>query len=725
MTAITQLRQAGVDLSGLMSVLSQHLYSTPTVSVRELVQNAHDSIVRRQIEDPNWQENDKQGRIDIIPNAIKKTLHIIDTGAGLTEAEIHQYLATVGVGYTRKLREQQNNNDQLDNQNQPSSTTQPTDPAHQPAALIGMFGLGFLSAFVLASKVQVVSTSYQTPTLGHLYSSSNAQQYSVRPVDARATVGTEVIIHLSDDHLELTNPHTLIDILSHYCALLSVPIYVHKKVGQLEGLYDHNSSPDQHNDQPNDDPTISTSQNNQSSQNSQSNEHIVAINPDTPPWRLRDSRHPSQLRKDSLAFASRFEKNFEPICTLFIDAQTQKSNGSNDWHSDLTGMLWVQDGATYGTSDNRNLSVFLRGMLLDDNARDLLPSWAGFVGGVIESNQLVPTASREDLQRDKHFTAARHLLNEALIQGLSNIAKTQPEAWRRVLRRHNEALLGASLCDERLFALLMNDLQIPTSQGDMTAQSLIHKRTLHIILDNGAGFEDMLLRALGIAVADGGRYAVVPFLRRYASYNNLKVIELGTQSGNGQLFQKRLLAEPLKQWLEQHLCQNERLIAASFAPASLPLIVVPDREQALKRRLAEDDKDKKISQAALRLARQFTDNISDDKPAKLYLNMDNPAIKKILAQLERHLSGDKHNHEKTNGLDNGQGNEQNNELAVSAVVRQATNLLNAIKVLLFTHRDSNSTNNSDAAHASQLQQALSELNNSIEALLSQPHNPQN
>ena len=82
------------------------------------------------------------------------------------------------------------------------------------------------------------------------------------------------------------------------------------------------------------------------------------------------------------------------------------------------GLLWIQDGGTYGTSDNRNLSVFLRGMLLDDDARDLLPSWAGFVGGVIESNRLTPTASREDLQRDDHYAAIQHALAEALIAGL-------------------------------------------------------------------------------------------------------------------------------------------------------------------------------------------------------------------------------------------------------------------------------------------------------------------
>ena len=114
---ISQLRSTGVDLGGLMSVLSKHLYSTPMVALRELVQNAHDSILRRRLEQPDWQG---PSRIEVLADPQQGVLRIIDTGAGLTEAEIHSYLATVGVGYTRRLRES----------------------GHEDSGLIGMFGLG-------------------------------------------------------------------------------------------------------------------------------------------------------------------------------------------------------------------------------------------------------------------------------------------------------------------------------------------------------------------------------------------------------------------------------------------------------------------------------------------------------------------------------------------------------------------------------------------------------
>ncbi|MBS1160357.1 MAG: putative heat shock protein (hsp90 family) [Proteobacteria bacterium] len=556
---IAGLHRTDVDLPGLMSVLSKHLYSTPMVALRELVQNAHDSIIRRRIEQPDW---NAPARIDVGFDRAENVLRITDTGAGLTEPEIHAYLATVGVGYTRNLRQ----------------------TGHDNSGLIGMFGLGFLSAFVLAKRVTVNTTSYRDPGLGHSYSSTNAEQYSVIPIAARP-VGTEIILELQSDFQSLANSKRLQEILGHYCLLLKEPIYI---AGNAE-----------------------------------------ALNPEPPPWRQNDAArlHPVLERRRNLAFAARFEKNFEPICTLALHPGL---------HCTAAGLLWVQDGGSYGTSDNRNLSVFVRGMLLDDDARDLLPSWAGFIGGVIESSQLTPTASREDLQRDDHYRATQRAISEAVIEGLAEISRSQPEAWRRILARHNEALLGAALCDERLFLLIMDCVRIPSSRGDLPVREILSRGSLHVIFENRQGFEEMLFRIMGVPVAHGHRYAVVPFLRRWAQTKGVRLTELGTEQGNRQLFTLAELPTAQQAWLEEHLADGEKLIAARFHPEELPLVVVPDRDSELKRRLEADASDKQISQSALRLARQFTAKIDAEYDQRLYVNLDNPAIQTLL--LARHAA---------------------------------------------------------------------------------------
>jgi len=552
----SEIRRAGVDLNGLMTVLGKHLYSTPVVALRELVQNAHDSLVRRRLEQADWQE---AGRIEVHGDPVNGIVRIVDTGAGLTQQEIHDYLATVGVGYTRGLRQ----------------------AGEDDEGLIGMFGLGFLSAFVLARRVTVRTTSYQQPGLGHCYVSSNAEQYTVSPMPPRA-VGTEVVLELHGSYTHLAQEQTLRDILGRYCALLGEPIHI-----------GHDAR---------------------------------AINPEPPPWRPQAgvTLHPLQAQRRALEFAAHFERSFEPIACMPLRAEGG---------SDAVGLLWVQDGATYGTSDNRNLSVFVRGMLLDDDARDLLPPWAGFIGGVIESSRLTPTASREDLQRDDIYSAVQHALGEALIDGLVEIARQQPEAWRRILARHNEALLGASLCDDRLFQLLLEHVSVPSSQGDIRASELPSRGAVHVILDSGGGFEEMLFRAMGVPVAHGNRYAVVPFLRRWTQAKGMRLVELGTEQGNRALFQTDTLPEAELAWLQTHLGDGEQLLPAHFSPAELPVVVVPDREAELKRRLEDDENDKRVSMAALRLARQFTARIVARAPSRLYLNLDNPAVQALLAAM--------------------------------------------------------------------------------------------
>jgi molecular chaperone HtpG len=557
-TATSTIRTTGVDMSGLMTVLGQHLYSTPMVALRELVQNAHDSSIRRRLEAPHT--CNAEGYIRVEGDLSNNTVRVIDCGAGMTEQEVHRYLATVGTGYTRKLRSESKSDE-----------------------LIGMFGLGFLSAFVLAERVTVTTTSWQTPDQTWRYQSNNGEKYTLIPVTTGNTshnIGTVVELELRPIHHNLAGNGMLKRVLERYCSLLQVPVFV--------GSSD------------------------------------IALNNEQPPWRNTASNvipHAIQARKNALAFAARFENRFEPICTLPINPSAA---------SDLQGMLWVQDGGSYGTSDNRNLSVFVRGMLLDDDARDLLPPWAGFIGGVIESKQLTPTASREDLQRDDAYHTAQTHIADALISGLADIAQHQPEAWRRIIARHNEALLGAALCDPRLFELLANAVTIPTSQGDLPASALRHNGLLHVNLNAAGGFEDMLFRALKVPVARGERYAVLPFLREWVDRHGGSLIELGTEQGNKKIFTAAQLPAEELAWLSSHLSDGEKITPAYFDPAELPLIVVQDKEAELKRRIEADESDKRISIAALSLARNFTANIDGDIQSRLYINLNNSSIQTLL-----------------------------------------------------------------------------------------------
>ncbi len=134
--SVSQRQKFNLHLPGLLKVLAEHLYSSKKVGIRELIQNAHDSCVRRKIEAG---EADYRPRIDVSLDIPKRTVVIRDNGNGLTAEEIETYLATIGRGYTRELRERLS-----------------LDSPAEAAELIGQFGLGFLSAFLLAGEVTLL-----------------------------------------------------------------------------------------------------------------------------------------------------------------------------------------------------------------------------------------------------------------------------------------------------------------------------------------------------------------------------------------------------------------------------------------------------------------------------------------------------------------------------------------------------------------------------------------
>ncbi|MCP4138055.1 MAG: molecular chaperone HtpG [bacterium] len=564
-----ELHSTSVNLSALIELLSKHLYSTPTVVIRELVQNAHDSCVRRKIEALTGSDIDSYApKILITTDQARGILIIEDNGAGLTRDEIIEFIATIGSGYTRLLRE----ND-LDREVNDS--------------MIGYFGFGFLSAYVVTDRLDLTTTSYKDPNSGWHFVSTGAERYSIEPAEPRA-IGTRIQLHLSEQFHDLADSYITGSLLERYCCLLPVPVYL--------------------------------------------NHHSYPVNNLNPPWRTGDnSTSSSQLqKKEALEFAERFEHTFAPLCTIPVCSTNE---------SEARGLIWIQDASTYGTSDNRNVSVFIRGMMISRDERELLPDWAGFAGGVIESDALSPTASREDIQKDETYTAICRQLNDALVEGISKIAQEEKAAWRLIMSRHNEALLGAALCDDRLFELLAHDLKLPTSEGEMTIGAILKKsdNTIYVSINEQSGYEEVIFRSLMTPIVAGFRYAALPFCLRYGELYGIPIVKLGTEKGNRHLFAPEHVEPENLEKLESLLQgENRKIIPAAFKPDFLPMVLIPDREQQLKNRIESDEADRRISTAALGLARLYTGEIEEKVSAYLYVNMNSPVIQRILE-----LSGEK------------------------------------------------------------------------------------
>jgi molecular chaperone HtpG len=284
--------------------------------------------------------------------------------------------------------------------------------------------------------------------------------------------------------------------------------------------------------------------------------------------------------------------------------------------------------------------VFVRGMLVDRDARKLLPGWAGFVGGVFESDALVPTVSRETLQTNDAFHAAAARIERALIDGMSALAADQPDAWHRVVTRHNEALLGAAVSHDRLFDLLADHLRVPTTEGDLLARALRERDAdarIYIGMDPQGDFEEMLCRALGVPLALGYRFAVLPFLTRWCQQRGGTVVRLGTGEGDRQVFQRATLSDADRSWLASALALPDvELCPARFSPPELPVVLVANRDAELKARVESDETRKRLSGAALGLARLYTARIPGSARLRLFVNLDAPVVQRLIAAPRPH-----------------------------------------------------------------------------------------
>lgn len=161
-----------INLPNLLKILSKELYTESDVAVRELIQNANDTCIIRQTKDRKY----THPRIDVSYNFARRMLTFTDNGAGMTETEIHDNLSTIGNSLTGQERER------LREANR-----------EEARLLIGQFGIGLLSAYAVADKVEIVTKSYQPGSSGLQWTCKGDKYYSVDPINVSA-IGTQVIL---------------------------------------------------------------------------------------------------------------------------------------------------------------------------------------------------------------------------------------------------------------------------------------------------------------------------------------------------------------------------------------------------------------------------------------------------------------------------------------------------------------------------------------------------
>ncbi|MEV3967383.1 HSP90 family protein [Streptomyces sp. NPDC050698] len=424
-----------VDLRGLVDLLSHHLYSSPRVYLRELMQNAVDALTARHTLEPAA----PTGAFGVRLYADGSVVRVEDDGVGLTEADVHSFLATIGRSSKRADR-----------------------IAEQRGDFIGQFGIGLLSCFLVADEIHVLSRSARTPDAPAVeWRGRGDGSYSVRtlPATARPRPGTTVTLTPRADAGEWTRPAQVHALARHFGSLLRHPVTFDDGTGGTSG-------------------TGGTA---------------TSVNPEPAPW-ARTYPTPG-ARSRALAAYGEEVFGFKPLDTIELDLPAVG----------LKGIACVLP-ETVPAGRRQGHRVHVKGMLLSEQAEEILPEWAFFVRCVVDAESLRPTASRESLYEDDTLAAVRDALAERLRDWIARAAASDPELLHRFLQAHHLAVKSLAVHDDEILRMLLPWLPFETTVGHTTLDEFARTHRTVLVTSSVEEFRQVaaIASAAGLGVVNGG-----------------------------------------------------------------------------------------------------------------------------------------------------------------------------------------------------------------------------
>ena len=370
-----QKHSFSADTGKLLKLMIHSLYSNKEIFLRELVSNAADAADKlrfKALSDGSLFENDADLRVRLSFDADAKTITISDNGIGMTRDEVVEHLGTIAKSGTSDFFEQLSGDQVKDSQ------------------LIGQFGVGFYSAFIVADKVTVnTRKAGEDASQGTSWESAGEADYSVADIE-KADRGTEIILHLRDDETEFLNDYKLRTVVSKYSDHISIPVEMFKEaVAESEGPDGEKT------------PAVEAA--------------WESVNKATALW----SCSKSELEDEQ------YQEFYKHIANDFENPLTWSHN-KVEGEQEYTSLLYIPKRAPYDLWNREKahgLKLYVQRVFIMDDAEQFMPTYLRFVKGVLDSNDLPLNVSREILQDTRITAKLRSACTKRALTMLTKFAK--------------------------------------------------------------------------------------------------------------------------------------------------------------------------------------------------------------------------------------------------------------------------------------------------------------
>ena len=400
----TKKGNLSIDSENIFPIIKKWVYSDHDIFIRELVSNGCDAITKYKKLDMMGEcelPDDYKGKIQVIVNPEEKTLKFIDNGIGMTAEEVEEYITQIAFSGATQFLEKYKD-----------KTTEDE--------MIGHFGLGFYSAFMVADEVQIDTLSYKEGAAAVHWVSEGGTEYEMQEGN-RTEVGTEITLYLNEDSLAFANEYRAREVLEKYCSFMPVEIFLSKANAEPEyetideaDVLDTDEVVEHITEEPKE------GEEGEPKQKVKIVKRPVSLSDIHPLW----TKNPSDCTKDD--YIEFYRKVFmdykEPLFWIHLNM---------DYPFNLKGILYFPKINTEYDSIEGKIKLYNNQVFIADNIKEVIPEFLMVLKGVIDCPDLPLNVSRSVLQNDGFVTKVADYISKKVADKLNGMFKTDRENYEK------------------------------------------------------------------------------------------------------------------------------------------------------------------------------------------------------------------------------------------------------------------------------------------------------
>lgn len=489
------------EVKQLLQLMIHSLYSNKEIFLRELISNASDAADKlrfKALSNPALYEGDGELRVRVSLDTDKGTLTISDNGIGMTREQVIEHLGTIAKSGTKEFLTALGQDQAKDSQ------------------LIGQFGVGFYSAFIVADKVTVKTRAAGEATdKGVLWESAGEGEYSVADIEKKSR-GTDVILHLREDEKEFLNEWRLREIIGKYSDHIGLPVEMLTKEYDDEGK--------------------------------EIGQKWEKINKSDALW----TRSKNDISDEE------YKEFYKHLSHDFADPLLWAHN-KVEGNQEYTSLLYIPSKAPwdlFNREHKHGLKLYVQRVFIMDDAEQFMPNYLRFMRGLIDSNDLPLNVSREILQDNKTTAALRKALTKRSLQMLEKLAKEDADKYQQFWKEFGLVLKEGPAEDFGNKETIAKLLRFASTHNDSSEQTV--------------SLEDYVAR-----MKEGQKAIYYITADSYVAAKNSPHLELFNKKGIEVL----LLSDRIDEWMLSYLTEFDGKSLQTITKADLDLGDLADKEE--------------------------------------------------------------------------------------------------------------------------------------------------